>query len=210
MNDELTRADVIRALAEGGPPLTRLVDALTPVIQARVARCLLKWRAGPAAGRDVRQEIEDLSQDIFLVLFAKNGKVLLSWEPERGLSLQNFVGLVTERQVTSILRSGKRSPWKEDPTLTEELDTTDEADPETETASRLTLRNLLRRLTEELSPLGRRLFDLLFIQGLSVAEACIQTGMSDAAIYAWRSRLRRLANRIRDEMSDPPAFPRKP
>ncbi len=210
MSGKLTQDDVSRAVTEGGAALARLVEVLTPVIQARVARCLLLRRSGLAAGRDVRQEVEDLSQEVFLTLFTESGKVLLDWQPERGLSLENFVGLVAERRSASIMRSGKRSPWKEDPTLTEELDEQDDTNPEAETASRMTLRNLLHRLTEELSPLGRRLFELLFLQDLSVAEVGRQTGMSADAIYAWRSRLRRLANKIRQEMSETPAGLRNP
>lgn len=210
MSDKLRRDDVDRALSEGGAALSRLVSALTPIIQARVARSLLLRRSGLAAGRDVRQEVEDLTQEVFLILFAEGGKVLLDWAPERGLSLPNFVGLVAERRCASILRSGKRSPWKEDPTLDEDLDETDDSDPEAETASRMTLRKLLRRLTEELSPLGRQLFELLFLRELSVAEVSRQTQMSADAVYAWRSRLRRLARRLRREMSEQPGEARNP
>ena len=195
--------EVRRALAGDEPAQNRLVARLTPVIQRRVARGLLLRRVGAASGRNVRQEVEDLTQDIFLVLFADGGKVLRSWEPERGLTLPNFVGLVAERQTASILRSGKRSPWKEDPTLPEDLEQTVALDsgPEEVTASREELRLLLSRLTEELSPLGRHLFDLLFLQDLPCEEVARQTNMSPDAVYKWRSRLRRLARRLLDEMS---------
>lgn len=195
--DPVGPAEVQRALAGDDAALRRLVAALTPVVQARVARVLLVHRTGNRAGRDVRQEVEDFSQEVFLLLFADGQKVLRSWQPERGLSLANFVGLVAERQAVSILRSGKRTPWKEDPTLTEELDALAvENDPEEVTASREQLRLLLRRLTEELSPLGRHLFDLLFLQELPLQEVVEKTRMSPDAVYAWRSRLRRLARHL--------------
>jgi RNA polymerase sigma-70 factor (ECF subfamily) len=195
--------EIQSALAGNEPALTRLVRTLTPVIQSRVARGLLLRRAGTAAGRDVRQEVEDLTQEIFLVLFADGGKVLRSWQPDRGLSLLNFVGLVAERQTASILRSGKRSPWKEDPVLPEDLDRPDpESSPEEIVASREQLKHLLLRLTEELTPLGRHLFDLLFLRELPVEEVTRQTGMTPAAVYAWRSRLRRLVRRLLDETSE--------
>lgn len=199
------------ALAGEEPALTRLVQGLTPVIQSRVARSLLLRRTGTAAGRDVRQEVEDLTQEIFLVLFADGGKVLRSWQPDRGLSLLNFVGLVAERQTASILRSGRRSPWKEDPTLVEDLDqVAPDSDPEEIVASREQLRHLLHRLTEELTPLGRQLFDLLFLRELPFEEVTRQTGMSPDAVYAWRSRLRRLARRLLDETSETRLAPRTP
>jgi len=194
--------DVDKALAGDEPALRRLVAVLTPVIQARVARSLLLWRTGTAAGRDVRQEVDDLTQEIFLLLFAENSKVLRSWQPERGLTLLNFVGLVTERRTASFLRTGRRNPWQEDPTLTEELDrTSPEVGPEELAASREQMKLLLRRLTEELSPLGRHLFDLLFLRELDQAEVVAQTGLSPDAVYAWRSRLRRLVRRLLTEIS---------
>jgi RNA polymerase sigma factor (sigma-70 family) len=203
METEAIQEVVSRALAGDGPALGRLVALLTPVVQSRVARGLLLRRQGMAAGRNVRQEVEDLAQEVFLVLFADGGRVLRSWQPERGLSLPNFVGLVAERQTASILRSGRRSPWTEEPTLAGDLERAAlDSDPEEVTASREQLRLLLHRLTEELSPLGRHLFDLLFLRELPLDEVVRQTGMTPDAVYAWRSRLRRLARRLLEGTSE--------
>lgn len=211
MHDEPTLDDVERALAGDEPALTQLIRKLTPVIQSRVTRCLLRWRTGLAAGRCIRQEVEDFAQDMFLDLFTDEGKVLRSWQPERGLSLLNFVGFVTERQTVSALRNGKRNPWKEDPTLPEDFhQASPESDPEEITASREELGLLLDRLTEELSPLGRHLFDLLFLRELTVEEVVRETGMSPDAVYQWRSRFRRLCRRLLIEMSESSPTPRNP
>jgi len=200
MDDDEIQEEVRSALAGDEAALTRLVRKLTPVIQSRVARGLLQWRKGLAAGRDVRQEVEDIAQDIFLHLFADDGKVLRNWQPERGLSLLNFVGLVAKCQTTSILRSGKRSPWKDDPTLFEDFnEPARESNPEERAVSREQRTLLLDRLTEELSPLGWHLFDLLFLQELPIEEVTRQTGMSPDAVYKWRSRLRCLVRRLLDE-----------
>jgi RNA polymerase sigma-70 factor (ECF subfamily) len=200
---------VERALARDGEALRALVDALTPVIQARVARALLR-RAASASGRNIRQEVADLTQDVFAALFAEQGKALRAWKPERGLSLANFVGFVAERQVASILRTTRRSPWTEDPTLMEELDTPEDAPSvELRLESQQMLEALLDRLREELSPLGLSLFELIFIQQRTVPEVCAQTGMSREAVYAWQSRLGRLCRKLGAELlSDPQAPPR--
>lgn len=197
-------ADLLgHALTGDAAALTRLVALLTPVIQARVARTLLARRFRLAEGRDVRQEVEDLSQEVFLALFSRGGRVLRAWEPERGLSLENFVGLVAERQVLSFLRSSRRNPWPEETSFAdEELDAeTVDRGPEEIAASREHLALLLDRLREELSPLGWRLFQLLFIQELSQAEVEVASGLSADAVYAWRSRLRRMARKLLAEMS---------
>ncbi len=194
-----------RALAGDRAAQCDLVDLFTPVIQKRVARALLSRRHGASSGRDVRQEVEDLSQEVFVTLFTDDGRVLRTWSPERGLSLPNFVGLVAERRAKGLLRNGKRSPWRDDPTLIEDLDQADdEGGPENAAASREMLRQLLDRLKEELSPLGRRLFDLLFLRELSPDEVARQAAMSLAAVYAWQSRLRRLARRLLADLSNSP------
>lgn len=198
---EATRELVERALAQERDALRSLVDVLTPVIQARVARALLR-RAASASGRNIRQEVEDLTQEVFVSLFAERGKALRAWEPQRGLSLINFVGFLAERQVASILRTTRRSPWTEDPTLLEELDgPAVDASAELRVASQQMLEALLDRLREELSPLGLSLFEQLFIQQRSVAEVCEQSGMSRDAVYAWQSRLGKLSRRLGAELS---------
>lgn len=201
---------VREALAGDRNALARLVAVLTPVIQARVARTLLARRSLLGADRNVRQEVEDLTQEIFLSLFARDGRVLRRWEAERGLSLENFVGLVSERYVVSFLRSGKRNPWKEEPSPVEDLDgASADRGPEEVTASREQLRLLLERLRERLSPLGRHLFELLFVQERSLPETMAASGLSADAVYAWRSRLRRLAQEILAELSGKSAPARK-
>jgi len=90
---ECLQAQVAQALTGEEPALSDLVDRLTPVVQMRVGRCLLRQRP-PGMKRNVRQEVEDLTQEAFLMLFADDGKVLRSWNPQQGLSLPSFVGLV--------------------------------------------------------------------------------------------------------------------
>ena len=110
MSTEDTAGLVRRALTGDQTALTRLIAVLTPVIQVRVARTLLARRHRLASGCDVRQEVEDLSQEVILALFSRDAHVLRDWQAERGLSLESFVGLVAERQVLSFLRSGRTEP----------------------------------------------------------------------------------------------------
>jgi len=191
-----------RALDGDQTAFTALVALLTPVIQARVARTLLARRSLLAGGRDLRQDVEDLSQDTFLALFDRNARVLRSWQPERGLSLANFVGLVAKCQVLSFLRSGRRNPWKEEPFGDDEIDApAPDPGPEEIVANRELLALLLDRLRESLSPQGWQLFDLIYIQELSQAEVEAASGLSADAVYAWRSRLPRRGRKLLDELS---------
>jgi DNA-directed RNA polymerase specialized sigma24 family protein len=179
----------------------RLVGALMPVVQARVARILVRRRAG--SGRDARQEVEDLAQDVFAALFADDGKVLRAWDPERGLSLASFCGLIAERESASILRSGRRSPWTEAATELDELEKSlvEVPDVEVRFSSREQLERLLDRLREALSPRGLELFHRLVVEEESVESVCASTGMSADAVYAWKSRIAKVVRKLAAEMA---------
>lgn len=182
-----------------------LVTAMAPVVQARVARALLRRRSG--VGREVRQEVLDLSQEVFAALFQDGARVLRSWDPARGLSLANFVGLVAEREVASILRSGTRSPYSGDETLTDAplepiaAPATIEAD----LASRQLLERLFDLIASRLSPLGLQMFRLLYVEEKSVGEVSMAMHMGADAVYAWRSRLSRMALEARREIEERPS-----
>ncbi len=194
-SEDLTATNLESALGGDEMALGDLIDRLTPIIQVRAARAILRRQRFADRSR-LRQEIEDLVQDVLVSLFANNARVLRNWNQDKGLSLLNYVGLVTERLVSSILQSGKKT-WPAELVATESLDRpTTERDPEQQTAARQTLRWVLKQLKEDLSPQGFEMFRLLFMEELSVSEIRQQTGLSDDAIYAWRSRLRRTTRRL--------------
>lgn len=200
---ELDQKLVTRALDGDAAAVRSLVDGLTPVIQVRVARALRRSPARSSRNRSARQELEDLTQEVFVALLADDGRALRAWAPERGLSLLNFVGLLAQRQVASILRSGKRSPWTEDPS---ELGALEAAGGDTDVAetrieSREMLERLLDRVRESLSPRGLELFHRLMVEEESVESVVRSTGMTADAVYAWRSRLKRLVHELAAELS---------
>jgi DNA-directed RNA polymerase specialized sigma24 family protein len=204
------RALLDQALAGDGAATRRLVGVLVPVIQARVARILVRRRAG--SGRDVRQEVEDLAQEVFVALFADDGKVLRAWDPSRGLSLASFCGLVAEREAASILRSGRRSPWTEAATELDELEKSlaEVPDVEVRVSSREQLGRLVDRLREALSPRGLELFHRLVVEEETVESVCASTGMTADAVYAWKSRIGKVVRKLAVEMAaSEPRLPEK-
>jgi RNA polymerase sigma factor (sigma-70 family) len=200
-----TRAAIDRALSGDATAIGALVDRLTPIVQARVARALTR-RHAEARGRRIRQEVEDMTQEVFLALFDQDGRALRAWDPDRGASLENFVGLVAERQVASILRSGRRSPWVEDPTTKDELvavvveEDGGPSSPEHAAADRELLAAMLDALRVRLSPLGLEMFRHLFVEQADVPEICARTGLQAGAVYAWRTRLRKIAQTIAEDL----------
>lgn len=207
------------ALAGDRQALRRFVDALTPIIQARVVRGLARRRMA-AGNRDPRQEVEDMTQDVFGALFANDGRVLRAWDPERGLSLANFVGLVADRHVASMLRSGRKSPWTDTPVELDEMElaagTVPDAAPGLE--SRRALSRLLDRLRESLSPRGLELFQRLYVDEEPIEEVAGAMRMTREAIYAWRNRVTKILQKLHAEIDDetneapfdPATSPRRP
>ncbi|MBN1962811.1 MAG: sigma-70 family RNA polymerase sigma factor [Deltaproteobacteria bacterium] len=188
----------------GQPNAVRsLIEYLAPVVKSRIVRTLTA-SAGATAGRDLQQEVLDLTQEVFAQLFINEGKILHSWDPERGLSLRNFVGMVAQRHVLSVLRSRKRNPFTDEPIadcdpIKNEI-TDGNSDFEEIMASRDLLRELVRRLATLLSPLGLLAFELIIVRDCSVSEVQDATGLSPAAIYMWRSRLVRFARQIAEKI----------
>lgn len=197
MQDAEHQSLVNRALAREPAAVRELIELLTPVVQARVARALVK--AGRHRQRDPRQEVADLTQDVLAGLFADHGRDLRAWDGAKGLSLKGFVGVLAERHCATVLRTARRSPWTEDPTLHPGADLPD-APLEARVESRQLLSLLLDRTTAVLSPLGRSLFQLLLVEQRPAADVCARTQMSRDAVYAWQSRLTKLLRSLRDEL----------
>jgi RNA polymerase sigma-70 factor (ECF subfamily) len=189
------------ALAGDIGAIRALVAHLTPVIHARVARALLRGRAG-SRNRDLNEEVTDLTQDVFLSLFADGATLLRAWDPARGLSLTNFVGLVAERQATSAMRSGRKNPFREKAATYDELveQSGTEAGPAPRVESRILFDTIVVRLKGELSAQGQRIFALLFIEERSVEAIGTELGMTADAVYAWRSRLLKTVRRLMTEL----------
>jgi RNA polymerase sigma-70 factor (ECF subfamily) len=201
-----TDVELVRRAVEGQPAARHaLVLRLSPVVQRRVCRPLASSRA--AHGRSVqRSEVLDLTQQVLLLLFDRDSRVLRSWAPERGLSLANFVGLVAEREAKAILRSGRRSAWAEKPTSEDDVSAfaLDDRALEDHVVSREELQKLWHRLEEQLSPRGLELFQALLIEQLSIEELAERFDMSPNALYTFRSRLRQQVQEIRRQLVSTP------
>lgn len=191
---QLTVARLHDALAGDAAAVAQLIDAVTPVVQARVARALL--RRVRRDRRDVRQEVADLTQEVFVALFSEDAKALRAWEPARGLSLVNFVGLLAERRVASLLRVKRYAFWLQECAASAPEERAEDlaAEPvDSEVISRLTVEQLVEALRSMLSPRGLELFQRLYVDEQSVEDVCAQTGLNPAAVYQWKHRIAQTA-----------------
>lgn len=202
-----------RALAGDPVAVRAVIEEITPTVQKRVADSLYA-HAGAARGRNLRQELDDLVQEVMLELFRSGGHTLSKWDRHKG-TLKTYVGTIAERVAASILRSRPRSPWTEDPTLMDELVEGGELGPTPEAvvASRELCATLLDRLRDGLSDRDRRVFQLLLVEEQPLEWVGEVMGMERGAIYTVKSRiirkLRDLARELepgRPVESDPRRF----
>jgi hypothetical protein len=174
---------VAPALAGEPSAVSALVAAFTPVIAARAARVLA--RRQDTRPRDPQQELEAIAEHVLLLLFRDEGRNLRAWEEgeaAEGVSLLDYVALVTEREV------GRESAPR--PT----------AVPDSDAGSRDLFDHLHARLAEEHHPRAMEMYRLLVIEDVAVADVCERTGLSTEAVEAWRSRLLDRARQLLGEL----------
>lgn len=191
-------------MAPEGANTRSLVRELSDVIRARASRAILRRSEAPMGRNELQDDVEELTQEVLLVLFAERARALRAWDPARGLSLRNYVGMVATREITRILESGRRSPWNErrvnrEPT---EAETGSSPGAESQILAGNMIAYIMTRLRQEASPLAVQLFKVLFVDDRSIEEARAATGMTRDSIYAWRSRLSKMACRIADSMAE--------
>lgn len=192
------------ALAGDSGALLELARLLTPPIQARVARALVRRAGSRVRASDLRSELDDMTQEVFVRLFAHDARALRAWDPARGLSLVNFVGLIADREVSNVFHSGRRTPWSDRLELRDDMEreapVTVTVGDERRQVYKDLLVKLCRRLEAWLSPRGRELFDVVYLEERPLAEVAERFNMQPSAIYAWRNRVGRRARELMDEL----------
>lgn len=182
---------VARALGGDRAAVRELIASLLPVIRRRALGSLARY------GRGAESEVEDVCQEVLIGLFREDRGALASWDPERGLTLAQFVGMLAQRRVISHLRSRTSKPARH--TLTEpqnlerlvEQSVQNQLDPHD--PARDTLRELADALRVTLSPLGLEMFYRLYVWEQTTEQITSQLGLSAESVYQWRTRLKKAA-----------------
>jgi RNA polymerase sigma factor (sigma-70 family) len=195
---DLSEDERLVADALAGDPKVRrqLATRLLGSIQREVVGVLR--RAAAPRGRDPRQEVQELTQDVLVLLFERDGQELRRWDPQRGRSLDSFVRLVARRRAARILDQGRGNPWADDPIDPTVVDA--EAPGDGDLARNLEERSMLGRVLDRLyaqmSPRDLELFQLLFVDERDPQEVADLLGMTRGAVNAWSYRTRKLARHI--------------
>lgn len=192
---------VARAARGDKRAVRELVERLTPILQARAARTLLRFNRGRPA-RDVRQEVEDLVQIVLSALFANGAKLLFDWDPERGKSFEGYVAMVADSRLTSVLRTRRGRVWPDDPMEMDDLESSAQFQigPEPAIHCREELSLVLRRFREVATARAYDLFVLLYVEERTAEEVSSMTGMTVENVHTHKSRLGKLARRVAHEV----------
>ena len=204
MSSERADHELVRAALAGDARVRReLVERLLPTVRSRVMHALLRYRPREQAA----QVVEDLTQQVFLMLFEDGGRRLGAWAPGRGASLATFVGLLSEREVIGILRRGRRNPWTEAPTEQDELvgRVGGGADEGSRVESRDLLNAVLDRALATFDERGLLLFQRILVDEAPIETVAREMKTSSAALYMWKSRFAKLVREIADQLGGEPA-----
>ncbi len=189
------RADkklVDRVLAGDRRAQEILIEELTPTLQWEVGKMLRKWRKGAAAGRDLAQEVADLTQEAWLAILERDYKALRDWKPHR-LPLKGWVGYVARIRAAQLLRS-PRAQWREEPWAPDDLpEEPGDDSPEGSMVAKNRLEAIYLCLIAKFKPIDFVLFDLYFVQQEVVEVICQQLDRKRNTVDKWRSRLSKRA-----------------
>lgn len=183
-------AQVRAALAGDRAAVRALVERLTPAIRARVLR--LTRGAGAPGGHAV----EDLVSEVWARLLANDAQRLRAYDPSRGKTLEGYVSLIAGQLVVTLVRAARAekrgSGRAEEPLDAAEHVAAVSPDPEQSLVA-ASGEGLFAHLEANLSDRGRLVLRLVYVDGLSVADAATALGVTAQVIYNWQFKIRGLA-----------------
>ncbi len=166
-----------------------LLHRVAPVIRARCRRVVS--RSGGAAHAD------DLVQEVWLSLLADEARALLDFQPDRGVSFEGYVGMLSERAAWKVLRRGQAQKRGGHLRLVELDYATEQAAESANPAAVAEARDMAARLGEHLGehlpPRGQLIFRYVFTDGCTVQQTAECLGVSPQVVYNWSHRIRAVA-----------------
>ena len=169
-----------------------LTRRLLPVVHARV-NVYFSRRGGQMMDG---QDAHDLAQDAWLRLFANDGALLRAYDPERGKSLEGYVGMLVRRELwIAAERAGraKRGGGERGAELNDQTTAGGVDDPERTLVERDLLDRVWAYLESQLPARGALVLRLLYEDDVKPAEAAELMGVKLQVVYNWQHKIRGLA-----------------
>jgi len=147
-----------------------------------------------------KEEIEDMSQEVFLALFDQDARKLRQYQGRNGCSLASWIRVVANRLTIDRLRKEGRTISLDDPGNAEATkiretrpDTAPGPEPQVEEAMRA---SRVREMIEDLPPKDRMFVQLFYFKGLPIEEVAQTIGITTNAAYVRKMRLHEKLRRI--------------
>ncbi len=180
-----------KALSGHGGSLRALTRRVLPVVRSRAAAYLRR-----RDGRLGAQDVDDLTQEIWLSLLEQDGKLLRGYDHSRGKSLEGYVGMVCRRELWRRNRAhlAERRGGGVDAAPMEDARHAAAAspDPEAATIGRDLLVSLDRFLADALPERGQLVLKLVYEDHLGPTEAAQVLGVNIQVVYNWQHKIRGL------------------
>ncbi|APR79140.1 Hypothetical protein A7982_04487 [Minicystis rosea] len=199
-----------KALSGDSAALRELLRALSPAVHLAVADALRRHISASVWSR-ARHDVEDLSQEVLCALFAENGKRLLTWDPDHGLSLSGYVKVIARNLVISFLRKrGNTAPMQHDSWDEGSFEDTLLLDdgPASQVEKKELVGAVLAEMDRTMTTHARPMFRMLFLEALDVKEVCARSALSQNAVHVRQSRLIQQATEVARRLVESPASPR--
>lgn len=154
-----------------------------------------------APSKQLLEHRDDLIQTCLLYLYEDSAKVLKMWDPEAGMTLSSFIGLVVRRRIYRIFRYKRGNPAAMALFPPEDIERLLESAPEDpgnledEIASATALSSV-RKCVEagDLSERDRRLYRAYYVDERDGNDICSAEGLSTDGLH---QALKRVRERIR-------------
>lgn len=200
-----SRAGTVVSLprAEGTDPTTELLQACIrgePIARSRLVE---EYSGIVAYGVSVifqqfgrpcrREEIEDLSQDVFVALFDQDARKLRQYQGRNGCTLASWIRVVANRMTIDRLRKEGRTVSLDDPASGEMRrlrETGQDGRPGPEAQAEVGQRSrVIREMVSMLPPKDQLFVQLHYFQEMPIEEVAATIGITTNAAYVRKMRL---------------------
>ncbi len=180
-----------------------LRERIEPVIRAR-ARAFVARRVARRIGI---HDAEDLLQQVWLALWADGARLLRAYDPKRGMGLEGYVGMITQRELWHAAEQLQTQKRSSEAALSKSSasSSVDSPSPECIVATRQVLAGVDAFVRSQLSARAQHAYVLLYADGKSVAEVARTLGTDEQTVYNFQHEVRKHARSFmaRYEDGDP-------
>ena len=192
------QADVelqLAILAKNPAAQARFVFRFESLFRAIVRRALRKRNA------DWGQQCEDLLQEAFYDLLKQDAKAVAAWDPAKGRTFKNFLGVYVALRTSERLRK-RSSPHRQPPLAEDDIlkYLTDHADLRRQLEDRSLVALVKKYVCEHFGERDVRIFEMTHLSDCSAEDIAARLDVTIDVVFTVRHRIRKSLIAIRDNI----------